>query len=442
MQVIIPDTIYSGGALLSGKALWIDADRVSRVDEASRAPADARRMPGRALLPGFCNAHSHAFQRGLRGRVQYSVGGDSFWTWRDTMYRLANALDPDGVEAVSALAFLEMVRAGYTTVGEFHYLHHQPDGTAYADPDELAWRVAAAAEAVGIRLVLLRVAYARSGYGAAPNQLQRRFIDASPDAVLSSLGRLSARGLRVGLAPHSIRACPRDWLRALRAFDGPIHAHVDEQPGEIASSLAEYSARPLTVFAEEGLVDSRFTAVHFTHAADDERRLLLEQSALVCVCPSTELDLGDGFFPASAHASGRLCIGSDSQVLIDPIAEIRAIEWHGRALANRRNVVQPQNQVSASAARLWEIGSRGGAEALGLVRPGELEGGLVPGALADFIAVDTSRPEQVGGELLPSLVYSGAAVTDVWVGGRQVVVDGDHTATEAILARARRVLAV
>ncbi|MDP2312171.1 MAG: formimidoylglutamate deiminase [Pseudomonadota bacterium] len=458
MSFLLPDLLYSGCALHPALAVQIAGDRVGRVVPAAQLPAGAvvERLPGRALLPGFVNAHSHAFQRGLRGHVQYASGpgptsapgpsgggssrpafADSFWTWRDRMYRLANALDPDGVEAVSALAFLEMARAGFTTVGEFHYLHHAPDGARYADPDELALRVVAAAETVGIRIVLLRVAYARAGAGLDPNPLQRRFYDRGPDDVLAALARLRARGVAVGLAPHSVRACPADWLTALAAFDGPVHAHVDEQPAEIAASLHEHGRRPLQVFADAGLLGPRFTAVHLTHPDDDELALLRAAGGRVCVCPTTELDLGDGLFPLDRAAGIELCIGSDSHALIDPFTELRSIEWHARAATGRRNVMGPFEHPDGSANALLHAGTRGGALALGVDA-----GTLAPGTLADLVAVDIADVALRGARLLPALVFSGhpGLVTDVWVGGRRIVAGRHHLGSEAIVGAAERAL--
>ncbi len=438
MSFLLPDLLYSEGGLRPGLAARIVDGRVSAVVPAERMPRDAavERLPGRALLPGFVNAHSHAFQRGLRGHVQYAQGPDSFWTWRDRMYRLANALDPDGIEAVSALAFLEMARAGFTTVGEFHYLHHAPDGTRYADPDELALRIVAAAARVGIRIVLLRVAYARAGFGLDPNPLQRRFYDRGPDDVLAAVARLRGRGIAAGLAPHSVRACPVEWMRAFAAFDGPVHAHVDEQPAEIAASLKEHGKRPLEVFADAGLVGPRFTAVHLTHPDDAELALLRAAGGRVCVCPTTELDLGDGIYPLDRAAGIGLCIGSDSHALIDPFTELRSIEWHARAATGRRNVL-PHEGPDGLAAALIEAGTRGGAAALGL------DGGTITGgAPADLVAIDIGDIALRGARVLPALVFSGhpGMVTDVWVGGRRIVTERRHVEAEAIVAAAERVL--
>lgn len=428
MTSLHPDLLYLDGALRPGLAVTLDGDRVVGVGP---PPPDAIRLRGRALLPGFVNAHSHAFQRGLRGHVQHAEGPDSFWSWRERMYTLATTLTPEAVEAVSALAFLEMLKAGFTTVGEFHYLHHQPDGTPYADPDELALRVVAAAERVGLRIVLLRVAYARAGFGVAPNPRQRRFLDPSPDHALAAVARLRARGVTAGLAPHSVRACPAEWLRAFASFDGPIHAHVDEQPAEIEQCLAEHGRRPLHVFADAGLVSPRFTAVHLTWPDDAEIAALA--GASVCACPTTELDLGDGFLPLARLGDTSLCIGSDSHAAIDPFYELRSIEWHARATSGRRNVF-PHQGPDGLAARLVEVGTVGGARALGVEA-----GHIAPGRLADLVAVDLDRIELEGARTLPGLVFSGhpSWVTDVWVGGRRVVEDGRSPVEAAVRAEAR-----
>lgn len=421
-------------------AVAINDGRIVWVGPVADLPASASviRLPGRLLLPGFANAHSHAFQRGLRGHVQYVSGGDSFWSWRERMYRLANALDPDGIEAVSALAFVEMVKAGFTSVGEFHYLQHNPDGTPYANPDELALRIVAAAATAGIHPVVLRVAYARPGFGAAPNPLQRRFLDRTPDDVLAAVSRLAAQGVDVGIAPHSIRAVPRAWMRSLASFRGPIHAHVDEQPAEISASLAEHSCRPLQVMADEGLVSERFVAVHFTHADNQERELMGRSGASICVCPTTELDLGDGFFPLQRYVRSRLCVGTDSHASIDPFLELRSLEWNARGLVGRRNVHMPNDTPDALASTLLHVGAREGARAIGL-DAGELR----VGARADLITLDVERIEFAATRLIPAAVFNGspAAVTDVWVGGRRVVTDGHHPEAARVAERARKVLA-
>lgn len=435
MHVVIPNAIFVNGSLVSGMAVSMD-ERIVDIFPVSQAPEDAEYLPG-LLLPGLVNAHSHAFQRGLRGHVQWAPGEDSFWAWREQMYKLAVTLSPEGIEAISALAYLEMIHAGFTTVGEFHYLQHQPDGQPYDQPDELALRVAAAAQSVGIRQVLLRVAYARAGFELPPNPRQARFYDKGPEDVLVAVERLRQQGLTVGIAPHSIRAAPMDWLKAFADFKGPIHAHVDEQPAEIAASLKEYGLRPLQVLAEAGLVDERLTAVHFTHADAAEIALLRQSQGRICACPTTELDLGDGFLPAEQMMGLPLCIGTDSHALIDPFTELRSLEWHTRARTGRRSVMQPHDQPDALAAMLWQVGSREGARSL------QIEAGeIAVGQLADLICVDLNRPELIGARALPGLVFGAgpACVRESWVGGKRVMKNGYVPGEERILQNARKAL--
>ena len=433
MIFLCPDAVFTPRGLVEGAAVEVVGDRIGRVGPLPLGvdPAQVERLRGKVLLPGFVNAHSHAFQRALRGHVQHRAAegqgrNDSFWTWREAMYGLADTLDPEAVERISTLAFQEMVAAGFTTVGEFHYPHHQPDGTPYDEPDELAHRVIAAAKTAGIRLVLLYVAYARAGFEVAANPRQRRFLHRHPDEVLAAVHRLQMQpgAFRVGLAPHSVRACPDHWLRAFAPFaasGGLIHAHVDEQQAEIAASLAEHGRRPLHVFEDAGLLTPRFSAVHLTHPDDAEIAALERSGGSVVACPTTELDLGDGFLPAERlDGRVRLCIGTDSHASIDPFAELRAIEWHARASSGHRNVLRPLPEGDPRdglAARLLSIGTVDGAGALD-VDAGE----ITTGKLADLVAMDAIRIEFASARLLPALVFNGspAAVTDVWVGGRRV----------------------
>ncbi len=434
--ILRPEWLLAKGALHTGWEVRVEAGRIASVGPA-HGPVD---LPDRLLMAGFVNAHSHAFQRGIRGLVQWSDGIDDFWSWRERMYGLANVLDPEGVEAVSALAFLEMAQAGVTCVGEFHYLHHQPDGVPYADPDELALRVIAAARRVGIRIALLRVAYARPGFEQEPNPLQRRFYDADPEAVLAAASRLGAHSdpaVTAGIAPHSVRAVPRDWLEALSRWEGPIHAHVDEQPAEVEQCVEEHGLRPLDLLAEAGLVHERFCAVHFTWPTEGEISRLRDAGGRVCACPTTEMDLGDGFLPIEKLEGIEVCVGSDSQVRIDPLAEVRALEWHARARLGRRNVLSPPGERDGLALRLLDAGTRVGADALGV------EAGLVtPGQWADLMGVEVSRFAVGEADLLSSLVFSADArcVQDVWVGGRRIVANGHHDDAVTIRANARAVL--
>jgi formimidoylglutamate deiminase len=329
-------------------------------------------------LPGFVNAHSHAFQRALRGR---SEGGD-FWAWRDTMLAEAEALTPDRVRALYTATYREMLAAGYTAVGEFHYVGRLE-----------ALAALEAARDAGIELVLLAVAYARGG--------SARFRQGSVVEYLAWVEELRSTGVRVGLAPHSVRACPPRWLEEIGRYaerEGLVlHVHADEQPREIEECLAEHGRRPIELLAELGCLGPRTTVVHATHANDHELALLAGARARICVCPTTEANLGDGFLPVErVLARGvALCIGSDSNVRIDPVEELRELEGIARRQALRRNVIPLE--------RLLAIGADEGAAALGLeawpatavdlghrsldgVRRDEVPAALVFGCGADVIA--------------------------------------------------------
>ncbi len=411
----------------------LDGDRIRAV----RPATGGVDLPGRALLPGFVNAHSHAFQRGLRGHVQWARGDDDFWSWRERMYGLANGLDADGIEAVSALAFLEMVEAGFTSVGEFHYLHHLPEGRAYADREELALRVARAARSVGLRIRLLRVAYHRAGPGQDRSREQRRFCDDRPEQVLDAIRRLEAHGVPAGLAPHSVRAVPRDWLEAFSDYPGLIHAHVSEQPRENTQCQAEHGMSPTALLAECGLLSERFTAVHMTFPESGDADLLRQTGSRVCACPTTELDLGDGFLPVDHLEGVPICIGTDSHARIDPFAEIAAVELHARACQGRRNVLAPPDAPDGLALRLLGIGSVEGARSLGFEA-----GAIRPGLLADLITVDLEHLSMVGARPLPTIALSGhpGLVREAWVGGEQVLVEGRSPARRAVVEAALEAL--
>jgi formimidoylglutamate deiminase len=298
-------------------------------------------MSDRQSLPGFVTAHSHAFQRAMRGRAQ----GDDFWAWRDAMLEIAASLTPEGVRASYEETYREMLSAGYTAVGEFHYVG-LPEAKAAVE----------AAEAAGIELVLLLAAYARGGL--------ERFRQPSVAAYLEQVEELRASGARVGVALHSVRACPADWLQEIGTYAEReslvLHIHADEQPKEIEECLAEHGVRPIELLAQRGCLGPRTTIVHGTHADEHELALLAESGARICVCPLTEANLGDGFLPvARVREHGiPLCIGSDSNVRLDPLEELRELEGIGRRQELRRNVIAVQS--------LLEIGSAAGARAIGL----------------------------------------------------------------------------
>ncbi|WP_052888814.1 formimidoylglutamate deiminase [Thermogemmatispora carboxidivorans] len=385
-------------------------------------------LPGKALLPGFVNVHSHVFQRALRGLAQRPVSGhDTFWSWREAMYAEAQRLDPERLYTLARATYREMLAAGYTTVGEFHYVHHQPDGRPYPSPNLMAEALLQAARDAGIRLVILLAAYARNDFGQPALREQRRFCDPSVAAYLGRVEALRALGAAVGLAPHSVRAVPEDWLRAIAAYSRrerlPLHIHADEQPAEIESCLAACGCRPLELLARCEVLGPLTTVVHATHADQRELALLASSRTCVCLCPTTEGDLGDGIPPYRDFlAQGiPLAIGSDSNTRLDPFEELRWAEYTARLRYGERRVL-----VAGAAASpgpyLLACGCEHGAAALGV------EGGrLEPGRLADLVAIDLEHPMLQGWtteNLLDSLFFGASAevVRAVWVAGKQVYV--------------------
>ena len=377
---------------------------------------EGERLPGRALAPGFVNDHSHAFQRGLRGSVEWmdpSRPRDDFWTWRERMYDLAEGLTPESMREVGRRCYAEMLSAGYTSVTEFHYVHHQPDGKPYEDPNALAKAVAGAAEDTGIRLLLLPVAYARGGVP--------RFRDPSVATFLLRVDALEKwtenRPLvEIGVAAHSVRATPEEWLEGLGEYAReralPLHVHADEQPREIEECEAEHGVRPVELLANTGFLGPRATVVHATHADGQELDLLAEHGSSVCACPTTEGNLGDGFLPAEEILGRgiRLSVGSDSHVRVDPLEELREIETCARRLSGRRNVLVPEYETSPTP---W------------LLRAGWGRDGLETGVPADFLEIDLEHPNLAGieAEALPSALVFGAGsgvVAATWVAGRRV----------------------
>lgn len=328
------------------------------------------------VVPGLVTAHSHAFQHGLRGVTQRAPRDTgTFWSWRDAMYRLADGLTPESLAAVSRRAFDDLRAAGVTLVGEFHYVQHQPGGEPYDDRTVLSDTVIRAALDAGLRITLLRVAYHRAGAGRAAEGAQRRFSDASPDDVMRDLDTLRARWrdeprVRIGVAPHSVRAVPKEWIAALhgyaRAHGMPFHMHVAEVEGEVRECVAEHGRRPVELLHELGVLDARFVAVHATNLAPHESVMLGAARSFACVCPTTERDLGDGLADLAAlrDAGVRLCTGVDSHVITDPVEEMRALETHERLRLRRRVTFAPRDGRSP-AEQLLIDGSVHGAQACG-----------------------------------------------------------------------------
>ena len=444
----LPDQIYANGRFQSDTALVFDRKVLGL------APADEVsnpiRLKNRALLPGLVNAHSHAFQRVIRGRTERRSQhtNDSFWTWREQMYSAANRLSPEDIYVASRMAFLEMALAGITAVGEFHYLHHAPDGSRYDDPNLLEREVIRAARDVGLRIALLRVAYARAGYQTEPNPQQIRFIESSPDEYLSHLEKLLAApelnntpDAWVGVAPHSVRAVPLDYLKTVVEFANarglPVHMHVAEQTAEVAACIEEYRRSPVAVLDTEGLLSERFTAVHAIHVTPKAIGALARAQANVCACPTTERNLGDGVVPVDGYfnAGVAVSLGTDSQTQIDLLEDARELEYHLRLQHTARNVLAPESDTneSALARRLFACATASGATSIGFGG-----GTLEPGAPADFFTVDLNDPSIAGSSsenLLPNIVFSlsRTAIKDVVVSGKQIVAGGRHPQQEEIV---------
>ncbi len=401
------------------------------------------------VVPGLANVHSHAFQRAMAGLAEIKgPGEDSFWSWRELMYRFLATLGPEEVEAIAAFAYAEMLEAGFTAVGEFHYLHHDPQGRPYAEPAELALRHVEAARLTGIGLTLLPSFYAHGGVGGEPPEpAQRRFVTDLDGffrihaAAAKAVAKLP--GGRIGIAPHSIRAVTPEELRALaEGFpDGPLHLHASEQPREVEACRAVHGEPPIALVAETIGLPERLCVIHGTHATAAERARLAASGAVLGLCPITEASLGDGIFPAAelARAGGRLAVGSDANVLIDAAAELRQLEYSQRLRSGRRCCLADPGRSTGRT--LFERALDGGARALD-----RGPAGLRPGAAADLVVLDPDHPDLFArseDRLLDGWIFCAgrAAVREVWCRGHRVVEAGRHVAAETIGARYRAVAA-
>ncbi len=427
-------------------AVAIDRGRIATIAAGAAAPPGACRVD--TLLPALSNLHSHSFQRAMAGMTEHrSAGRESFWTWRDLMYRFAQTIEPEEVEAIAALTFMEMLEAGYAAVGEFHYLHHQKDGTAYAAPDELSQRIFAAAASAGIGLTHLPVLYVYGGAGEKPLAGgQARFgndVDRFNRLVDAAARNLPTSDARIGIAPHSLRATSPAVLEEVLSAHaaGPVHIHVAEQPKEVDDVKAWLGARPVEWLLSNCGVDERWCAVHATHMTDEETHALAKSGAVAGLCPITEANLGDGVFNGAVYlsAGGSFGVGSDSNVRISLTEELRMLEYSQRLRDLSRNVLAAEGAGVGETIYLGAAG--GGARALGR-EAGAIEEGL----LADLVAVDASSPALCAldeNRLLDGLCFAAddSVVTDVWSAGRQVVSAGRHGAREAIAARYAKAIA-
>ncbi|MBL0746927.1 formimidoylglutamate deiminase [Nocardioides baculatus] len=382
-----------------------------------------RAIPVRGLVvPGLANTHSHAFHRALRGRTQRERG--TFWTWRDQMYDVAARLDPDTYLALARATYREMAAAGITCVGEFHYLHHQPDGTPYADPNEMGLALVHAAREAGIRITLLDTVYLSSGFGAAPEGAQVRYSDGSVASWVDRVDALVEGGhARVGAAVHSVRAVPAADLDAVAAWvgDRPLHVHVSEQVAENDACLAAYDVTPTRLLADHGLVGPTTSLVHATHLTDDDVTLIGGARAYAAFCPTTERDLGDGVGPSRRlhDAGARLTLGSDSHAVIDPFEEMRAVELDERLATQQRGHWTAQELLTAA--------TTDGHASLGWVDAGA----IAVGQRADLVVLDPASPRTAGtGRDENTAVFAAAAedVRRVMADGRWIADDGDRAA--------------
>lgn len=423
--------------------LEAEGGRITRVLDAEPS------WDGGWVLPGIPNLHSHAFQRVMAGLAERQTHAqDSFWTWRETMYRIAARFDPDSLQAVAAQLYVEMLEAGYTTVCEFHYLHHAPDGRPYADPAAMSKALVAAARETGIRLTLLPVLYMAGGFDRRPLSDRQRRFGHDLDAFLrlfESLRALEDEALRVGVAFHSLRAVPPEAMDAALAAlppDIPLHIHIAEQIGEVQDCLAVRNARPVEWLLDHAPVDARWTLVHATHLTGPETAAVAASGATVAICPTTEANLGDGLFPLREYldAGGAWGVGSDSHVSVSPVEELRWLEYGQRLQTRHRNIAVRADNGSVGETLLH------GTLASGAAATGQAVGLLAPGQAADWIVLDAQAPVFAGArpaDVADRWLFAGnrPLVREVRVAGEAVVRGGRHRDREAIAARYRSTVA-
>ncbi|WER45293.1 formimidoylglutamate deiminase [Cupriavidus sp. WKF15] len=444
-RILAPHALLPTGWARDVLLAW-DADgRLTSVQTGASAAADVARAAG-PVLPGMPNLHSHAFQRGFAGLTEYRsvtqdgdpAGADSFWSWRTQMYRFALRLSPDTLEAIATQLYIEMLRAGYTSVCEFHYVHHDIDGKPYADAAEMSLRLLRAAERTGMGMTLLPVLYQTAGFGDKPPLAeQRRFLH-DTDAMLTLLERLAPAcrqsGARLGLAPHSLRAVPQQSLThalaGLHAMDptAPVHIHIAEQQREVDDCIAWTGIRPVEWLLDHAEVDARWCLVHATHMDWDERRRLAHSGAVAGICPTTEANLGDGVFEAAPYLAqhGAWGIGSDSHASVSVAEELRMFEYGQRLALQQRNVLASESHMQV-AVRLYLEAVAGGARAAG-----RAVAGLAPGQQADFVVLDGAHPALAGldgAQALATHVFANhghETLAEVRTAGRCRVQHGAH----------------
>lgn len=440
MTVIFADHALIGDEIKSDVRLTIVDGHIEKIETGATASAGDERHG--FLLPGMPNLHSHTFQRAMAGLAEIrGPGADSFWSWRTVMYQFGLSMNPDQLEAIAAQAFMEMVEQGFSRVGEFHYLHHDRDGSFYGNPAEHLERIAAASVETGIGLTMLPVFYAHSGFGGTPPvEGQRRFIhDLDQFSVLMARGAEIARdlpGANLGLAPHSLRAATPDELAALIGMtSGPIHIHVAEQVKEVEDCIAWSGQRPVEWLLDHMPVDDRWCFIHATHVTASEVEGMAKSGAIAGLCPVTEANLGDGIFPVSAFLGhgGRFGVGSDSNVSISLREELQILEYSQRLAERSRNVIAAPGQ--STGVSLFSKALDGGAAAL------KSPAGIVAGVSADLFTLDLSNVPWSGKTALDQWIFgAGITVDCAWVRGRKLVSGGRHEGREEISSRFRKVV--
>ncbi|HSV54730.1 MAG TPA: formimidoylglutamate deiminase [Burkholderiaceae bacterium] len=454
--IFAPDALLPTGWASNVLLSWNASGTLTEVRPDAHAPQDAAQAKG-PLIPGMPNLHSHAFQRAFGGLTEYrGEAQDSFWSWRTLMYRFAQRIAPAQLEAIATWLYIEMLEAGYTSVCEFHYVHHDQSGQPYADDATLALCLLRAAQSAGIGLTLLPVLYQTSGFGATPpTEGQRRFIR-STDSMLRLLERLkplcAAQGARLGLAPHSLRAVPPEGLReALAGLDAidataPVHIHIAEQTGEVDACLAWSGQRPVEWLLDHAEVNARWCLVHATHMSEAEYRRAAASGAVAGICPSTEANLGDGIFdmPCWLEQGGTWGVGSDSHATVNAAEELLLLEYGQRLQRRQRNVLASATQPQVASAMTLQA-LQGGSQAAG-----RAVAGLAVGQQADFVALDAghlalaglSAPEMLSAHVFAS--HRTSALQGVWVAGRQQVQAGRHAlhdeAAQAFVAARREII--
>jgi len=408
------DAVWIAGRVRRDVDIICTAGKIASISDVAGTTANAGSAAGDRtvehltglVVPGFADAHSHIFHRGLRGRTH--GGSGTFWTWRDRMYALADRLDPESLRELAFAGYLELLCAGYTAVGEFHYLHHQRGGGRYADPNTMGLAIADAAANAGPAVTLIDIAYLAGGFGLPVTAVQQRFSDGSAQAWAQRVAALPA-DLRTGVGIHSVRAVPVAALPVVAAAAGDrvLHVHLSEQPAENADAIAATGRTPTELLADAGALGPRTAAVHATHLTDTDIELLGAAGCFAVICPTTEADLADGL-PATARlaeAGARLSLGGDQQVVVDPFAQARGLEYGERLAGGRRGVFPP--------AALWTAALQDSHAAIG--SPG---GRIAVGGPADLVAIRTDSPRTAGADLDQLVMCASAADVDV------VVVDG------------------